>query len=170
MLAMTPEHSEFISSSEVCASCHTIKLPVLDKNNNVIKLAFEQTTYLEWVNSSFAYDGGELTTCQDCHMPQTYEGDKLDQFQIANIQDQTFPDAAEIIPSKERTVATRENYSRHTLSGINVFGLEMFRRQPSVWSLVEPRVALESDADGFDRMFHLLGHEAHHEGRIQPAA
>jgi hypothetical protein len=92
---LKPKHSEFLKSSQLCGSCHTISLPVID---NPIKTrseaqeqaellaaqtvpAFrkfhhhvEQATYLEWLNSEFEneFDASnpKAKTCQDCHMSQ----------------------------------------------------------------------------------------------------
>jgi len=149
MLSMTPKASDFLKSAEVCASCHVIRLPVLDKNNNfeATKLAVEQSTYLEWANSDFGYGGKEQVVCQSCHMSQSYKGKKLNQFQIANIQDQTFPASGEISDLKDRTVATREDYSRHTLGSINVFALEMFNQFKGLLGISKVNVETGWDGD-----------------------
>lgn len=34
---------------------------------------FEQTTYLEWLDSDFRPGGSDETSCQECHMPSTYQ-------------------------------------------------------------------------------------------------
>ena len=86
-VGMVPVFGAQVGESKVCASCHTIVLPVFDANGNQVTTAFEQTTYLEWLNSSFA---SQNQTCQNCHMPDNFKGEKL-AFQIANIEDSTFP-------------------------------------------------------------------------------
>ncbi len=58
-------------------------------------------------------------------MPGEYDGEEL-AFRIANIQDQTYPEADNRAPEAEVTVPIREGFARHTLLGINLFGLEMF--------------------------------------------
>ena len=147
-LGLEPQESAYISSSRVCASCHTIFLPILDVDGNEIGKGFEQVTYLEWLNSSFQDElGDELgsnpQTCQNCHMTDEYHGQKL-AFQVANIQDQTYPEADHLAPLEDITVPIRglsgstlpptldgfgdETFKRHTLLGINQFGLEMFRQ------------------------------------------
>lgn len=149
-LGLKPEQSEYISSSRVCASCHTIFLPVLDKDGTEIGKGFEQVTYLEWLNSSFQDElsnplsaGSAPQTCQSCHMTDEYHGTKL-AFQIANIQDQTYPEADNLAPVEDITVPIRglngstlppaldqlgdETFKRHTLLGINQFGLELFNQ------------------------------------------
>ncbi len=129
-LGMQPVYSEFIQTSKLCGSCHTIYLPVYDEAGNQVGSDFEQTTYLEWQNSAYQDEfgvGANPQTCQDCHMTGDYHGDDLD-FRIANIQDQTYPESDHRAPEAEITVPIREDFSRHTLLGINIFGLEMFNQ------------------------------------------
>ncbi len=72
-----PSGNEFISTSEMCGSCHDLTVPVLNHGMP------EQRTYTEWKFSSFSKDthvgydpirqanrpqGQER--CQDCHMPK----------------------------------------------------------------------------------------------------
>ncbi len=83
-MGLTPKFSAHISDSKLCASCHTIQLPVLDvgkkyEPNDLAHLtesvpsgAFhEQTTYLEWKNSRFSTENPQnkdtRKSCQDCH-------------------------------------------------------------------------------------------------------
>ena len=145
-LSLKPERSDYISTSRVCAGCHTIYLPVFNAKGEQLKKAFEQATYLEWLNSSFQDElgvGRDPQTCQNCHMTDEYHGQEL-AFQIANIQDQTYPAADHLAPLAEITVPIRgldgpdlppsldqlgsETFKRHTLLGINQFGLEMFNQ------------------------------------------
>src|SRR5262249_5839621 len=120
--------------SDLCASCHTIVLPIYDANGNPVmeggvpKTDFEQTTYLEWVNSAFSK--APAKQCQDCHMPGTFRGAKME-FKVANIEDTTFPrfrstDGSTTLPADEIDVQSRTDYPRHLLNGINLFALEMF--------------------------------------------
>ena len=121
------------SKAQLCASCHTIVLPVYDANGNQViehgvpKTDFEQTTYFEWLNSSFS---SRNQTCQNCHMPDNFMGVPL-QFQVANIEDSTFPVVPETgtptsLPANQLVLQERTFYARHQLLGINVFALEMF--------------------------------------------
>ncbi len=129
-LGMKPEYNATIKSSKICASCHTIYLPIYDADGNQVGSDFEQTTYLEWQNSAYQDEfggGSDPKTCQDCHMPNEYEGEAL-AFRIANIQDQTYPEADNRALEAEVTVPIREDFARHTLLGINIFGLEMFNQ------------------------------------------
>jgi hypothetical protein len=117
-----------IESSKLCGSCHTVVLPVYDATGKQVvhdgkpAMFTEQATYLEWLNSSFGN-----RSCQDCHMPRTYKGQPLS-YKIANIEDNTFPAVDFRAPDSDITLTTRDTYHRHTLLGINVFALEMFRQ------------------------------------------
>src|SRR5215469_16395631 len=95
-LGIQPIFGAQMARSNLCESCHTILLPIYDANGNQVmeggspKFDYEQTTYFEWENSSFAPGGSSPQTCQDCHMRGTYQGVPL-QFKIASIEDQGFP-------------------------------------------------------------------------------
>src|SRR5260370_12941535 len=114
-----------VGQAALGASCHPIVLTVYGAKGNQVKTDFEQTTYLEWQNSSFLNQ-----PCQDCHMPDTFKGTKLE-FQIANIEDSDFPVVPETgtqtsLPLDQLILQTRTFYARHFLNGINLFALEMF--------------------------------------------
>jgi hypothetical protein len=126
-LGLTPEYDAYVKESRLCGSCHTIYLPVYDAQGNKLKDEYEQTTYLEWLNSDFARQDAAGKTCQACHMPDTYHNQKL-AFEMAAIQDQNHPTAEHLAPLKDITVRKRSNFRRHTLLGINVFVLEMFNQ------------------------------------------
>ncbi|MGB5810548.1 MAG: hypothetical protein WBG86_08470, partial [Polyangiales bacterium] len=85
-LGLTPEHDETFSRSDICGTCHTVHLTILQDGKKV-GTVFEQTTYPEWAFSEFRTgitanypDGmgalpsgrpsaGNLQlTCQQCHM------------------------------------------------------------------------------------------------------
>jgi hypothetical protein len=129
-LGLTPMATEKnqIESSKLCGSCHTIVLPVYESSGRRAmrdgKPAefYEQTTYLEWLNSSFTD-----RSCQSCHMPTEYKGNPLS-YKIANIEDNTFPPVDFRSPDKDLVLTKRDPYHRHTLLGINLFALEMFKQ------------------------------------------
>jgi hypothetical protein len=132
-VGILPVFGAQVGEAKLCASCHTIVLPVYDSKGNPVtdggtpKTEFEQTTYFEWLNSSFA---SQNQTCQNCHMPDNFKGTKL-AFQIANIEDSTFPVVPETgtpttLPADQLILQERTFYARHQLSGINLFALEMF--------------------------------------------
>lgn len=123
-LATKPVQGIHIRNSKLCASCHTVYLPVLDTDGKVLTYKYEQATYLEWVNSDFN-DGRPLAqSCQECHMPPSFAGTPLDNLKIANVQDQDFPPSDHVA---NITVQKRSGYRRHLLQGANVYGLELFR-------------------------------------------
>jgi hypothetical protein len=131
-IGVNPKFAGQIQSSLLCSSCHTIFLPVYDQNGNqrldehgAPKVSHEQTTFLEWVNSVYADNGPNPQSCQGCHMPRQYDGHALT-FNIANIEDNTFPPEPFRAPDDEIQLTRRTTYSRHTLLGINLFALEMF--------------------------------------------
>jgi len=90
---LKPKHGEFLKSSQLCGTCHTVALPALDKpidpadpahaSDPLLKAQtspvfrkfqhhIEQATYLEWLNSEYENEidtkNPKAKTCQDCHM------------------------------------------------------------------------------------------------------
>lgn len=134
-LAIEPVANDFIKSSQVCQSCHTIRLPVFDADNRLLVTEaettlqlFEQTTFLEWLNSDFA-QGNTAKACQECHMPTQLNGDGPTlEFKIAGIQDQDYPYSEHAVALTDRMVNPRPDFARHALHGINLFALEMFNQ------------------------------------------
>lgn len=155
-LQMTPLHADHMSQGAMCGSCHTIELPVFDGGKPVMRkdpktgkeeqlVHFEQTTYLEWLNSDFQnevepVDWASVQTCQDCHMSDEFRGNRL-RMAIANIEDANYPDTDNRLPDAEIDVRPRD-FKRHTLLGINLFGLEMFQQFNLILGLrtVDPMV------------------------------
>jgi Cytochrome P460 len=140
---ITPRLGEQIKTSALCGSCHTVILPVLDQRGKPVldkngkpKEFYEQTTYPEWVNSVYQnerepIDRASVRTCQDCHMPTKFLDRPL-VFRMANIEDVDYPYTDYRLPDKDITVRVRDKYSRHTLLGINQFGLMMFEQFPDI--------------------------------------
>ena len=156
-LGFKPKHNPYIKSSRMCGTCHVVNLPIVDKplhageapgvleqaeQNPLFKKYHhhvEQATYLEWLNSEFEnefnVENPQAKTCQDCHMARDYHNDELDlhleriETRIAAIQDDTYPDAENLVAQKELLVRLRkEGYARHNFRGLNVFLLEMFNQ------------------------------------------
>lgn len=182
-LGVTPTYGKHMGKSQLCGSCHVVRLPVFEavsgkpvkrgKNRELVVLngrkdssnpgtdvdgkpvlagirndglghgdrTYEQTTYFEWQNSIYNDEEVDPLTgkqqqpkleaqgCQDCHMPQTYHGKKL-AVKIANIQDTDLADVHGRLPGEDVTLSKKQNFSRHSLNGINVFVLEMFGQFP----------------------------------------
>lgn len=133
-LGIKPQQREYIKSSRMCGSCHTIRLPVLDSPVSG-SFSIEQATYLEWLNSAyqneFAPVSSTAKTCQDCHMPSDIHNKDVDldrlKERIAIIEDNTYPAAFGRAPDEEIRVRERKKgFVRHTLLGMNAFLLEIF--------------------------------------------
>ncbi len=92
-IGVKPKHNDYIQSSRMCGTCHTVTLPVVDHpfgdhqpepeqqelvNAQLVPLFkkfhhhVEQATYLEWLNSEFENEfntnNPKAKSCQDCHM------------------------------------------------------------------------------------------------------
>jgi hypothetical protein len=125
-LGVNPLDGQQIKDSALCGSCHTVIVPVYNRQGERVmedgkpKFFDEQATFYEWRNSSLV-----SISCAECHMPTEYEGHKL-AYKIANIEDNTFPKFEFQAPDQDITLKVRDPYPRHTLLGINVFALEMF--------------------------------------------
>ena len=154
---MKPKHGEFLRSSQMCGTCHTVSLPAVDMPADAKHPAdelnaaqtvplfqkfhhhVEQATYLEWLNSEYENEvnrqNPKAKSCQDCHMPSGLKDEKhkLDipqlKTRIAAVQDATYPDAENLAPHKDLDVRLRETgYRRHNFGGLNVFLVEMFNQ------------------------------------------
>lgn len=68
-VGFTPTYSSHIESSKLCATCHTLFTPTIDKSGNIVGEIPEQTPYLEWEHSDYG-DGKNKDdiSCQQCHM------------------------------------------------------------------------------------------------------
>lgn len=153
-LGVTPKHSAFLQSSQMCGSCHTVTLPAVDHPLTVTEYDelndaeavkefagfhhhVEQATYLEWLNSEFENEfqteNPNAKTCQDCHMSKGLVDEKnginLESLatRMAIIQDSTYPDAENLASHEKLDVKIRkEGFKRHNFSGLNMFLLELF--------------------------------------------
>jgi hypothetical protein len=143
---IVPEHSADIKSSELCASCHTIHLPVLHRGKTVAH-SYEQATYPEWAFSAYRTGtiaggalplgpGSKAQSCQDCHMPNRNAFGLPLQSKIASIQEYSnFPQAEHTLPAQEIDLPVREGYARHTLVGLNLFLIRIAQQFPKVLGL-----------------------------------
>ncbi len=99
-----PVFGEHMRNSEVCASCHSLYTHTQDlQGEETGQVFFEQTTYLEWVNSAF---NAENVQCQSCHMPLV-EGGAI----AATQPNWLFP----------------QRFGKHHLVGGNAFMLKLMR-------------------------------------------
>jgi hypothetical protein len=158
-LRVIPEHNKAISTSEVCGSCHSIHLPVLDRPQpeerclpqtnpadpfRCFPKRYEQTTYPEWVFSAFrtgwlgdkalpSGPGDTPLSCQQCHMPSTDTAGKPLQSKIASIEEYSnYPQTDYRLPAAEIDLPVRSPYAQHQLVGLNVFLVEMAQQKPEI--------------------------------------
>ncbi len=143
-LGMTPQHNTTISSSEMCGSCHTVHLPVL-QDGKVLGHVYEQLTYPEWAFSDFRTgstpegdalphgQGAQWTSCQGCHLPDSDAAGNKVTSKIASIQERSnFPQADFARAADLIDLPLREGFSRHVLVGLNVFLIKMAQQFPEV--------------------------------------
>ncbi|HEY2860923.1 MAG TPA: cytochrome P460 family protein [Terracidiphilus sp.] len=133
-----PKFDAYIQSPQMCGTCHTILLPVLDSPKEG-KMSVEQATYPEWLNSDFRNEYGSVgatpKTCQDCHMPTGYTNHKTNRNvaqikdKIAIVQDGTYAAVEHLASPDDVNVRYRETgFKRHELLGTNGFLLQMFQK------------------------------------------
>jgi hypothetical protein len=72
-----PSAEYIINDAEHCATCHNLFTNYVLQNGELSDEKFpEQTPYYEWKNSVYS-TGGDLLTCQGCHMPQSASAIKI---------------------------------------------------------------------------------------------
>ena len=144
-----------LMSPEMCGSCHTIHLPVLDDPvgrqrstpDDPFKpypKVYEQATYPEWVFSAYRTgeaDGkplplgpGKLAkSCQGCHMPDHDAKGSAYSSKIATVEEfNNYPETDYRLPPADIDLDIRSPYGRHELVGLNIFLLKMFQQFPDV--------------------------------------
>ncbi len=161
-LRLTPKHNASISTSEVCGSCHSIHLPVLDREQpedrcqpqthppdplRCFPKRYEQTTYPEWAFSGYrsgmlgeqplpSGPGATPKTCQDCHMPSRNADGTPIKSKIAAIEEYSnYPQTDYRLDAKEIDLPVREGYAQHVLVGLNIFLIEMAQQFPDVFGI-----------------------------------
>jgi hypothetical protein len=103
----TPTYAEHVLSSELCATCHTVLVPVLDAQGSPTGAQFvEQAPYFEWLSSSFA----PATPCASCHLPPNGADGLPLQMPIAK-----YPD----------NLSARSPFGQHTFEGGNAYMLRV---------------------------------------------
>jgi mono/diheme cytochrome c family protein len=131
-LDVRPEFARQIGSSELCGSCHDILLPVFDNSGQRVGASYEQSTYLEWLNSERGRPGPKFRSCQNCHMPTRYKGSDL-HFKIANSEStDQFPPTTNRLPGRDIKLTRRNRFHRHSLHGLNGFLNEFFQQFPLI--------------------------------------
>jgi hypothetical protein len=97
-----PAQANHIADSELCATCHTLYTPTLDREGNVIGEFPEQVPYFEWFYSDYR----QSQSCQDCHMPEAVGG-----VRVSNTGD-----------------TLRSPFYQHLFVGGNSYMLEVFQQ------------------------------------------
>ena len=139
-LGLTPGFGAQIADAGLCGSCHNILLPKFSNEGDILGYSYEQTTHLEWTNSIYARPGPDAQTCQDCHMQNHYRGDRIET-KIANIESPDFPPTTHRLPDADITQTLREDFSRHTLLGLNIFLNEIFQQFPLLLGYRQGQIA-----------------------------
>jgi hypothetical protein len=135
-LGVKPKYNPYIQTSQMCGSCHTIVLPVLDSPRPGAT-EVEQATYPEWLNSQYRNEYGSAgatpKSCQDCHMLTSYTNTAENvsvpriETRMAIVQDLTLPATEHLATPDQLNVRFRtEGYRRHELLGTNAFLQQMF--------------------------------------------
>jgi hypothetical protein len=145
-LGIKPVHDDNFATSELCGTCHTVHLPVLN-DGAVIGYTYEQTTYPEWLFSAYRTGtspngdlplgaGDRAASCLDCHMINKDPDGEPFVDKIASIQEYSnFPQAEYNLGPKDIDVKEREGFARHTLVGLNVFLTKMAQQFPDVFGI-----------------------------------
>ena len=108
-------------NSEVCASCHSLYSHTQDlEGEETGQVFFEQTTYLEWVNSAY---NAENVQCQSCHMPLVEGG---------------------AIAATQPNWLFNQRFGKHHLVGGNAFMLKLMRDQAVALELSATTVQFDS--------------------------
>ena len=170
---MPPEHKEYVKNSEMCASCHTVHLPVLHGGKTVAR-TYEQATYPEWAFSAYRTGatadgplplgaGDKPKSCQDCHMPSRDAAGNPYRSKIATIQEYSnFPQTEYTLPAQDIDLPIREGYARHTLVGLNLFLIKMAQQFPQVLgiSTEDPMLTGKRGVDALATTENAIGEQA----------
>jgi len=100
-----PTLGEHVTSSGLCASCHTVVTHAVRPGGRGPPFP-EQSPFLEWQASAYGDGGANGRTCQDCHMPEVGED----------------------VPVTRVLGRDRPGVSRHVFRGGNFFMLRMLNR------------------------------------------
>jgi hypothetical protein len=138
------EQTPHIRSSEYCGGCHVVIVPKIPadyrKGGAVpnmpgttytgdpftdpnVQLAYEQTTYFEFVNSGFP---DKKIECQTCHMPGLQPAGQ----KVASLSPAWYTPENPDVPERD--------YKRHRILGINLFVHEMFQQFSDILGLADP--------------------------------
>lgn len=126
MVNYTPTAADHITKSELCATCHTVLIPIFSKGQKVGDF-LEQAPFLEWQNSTFSPG----SPCGSCHLP-TKDG---------NMMDISTP-----IAKWPANLASRSPFGQHHLSGGNAYMLGILAENVEWTGANVPKQELEAAA------------------------
>ncbi len=131
----TPTFADHVTSSDLCATCHTVIVPLLDASGAPTGGQFvEQAPFFEWQNSSF----GSVTPCGHCHLPTTDAAGAPIESPIAK-----YPD----------NLAKRSPFGKHTFEGGNAYMLGLLGDNlPWTGSTVPAAELVEAAARGEEHL------------------
>ncbi|MEZ5979643.1 MAG: hypothetical protein R3F34_15700 [Planctomycetota bacterium] len=137
----TPTEASHVTTSALCASCHTLETHALDADGEEVGVHFlEQSPYLEWRNSDFRDEGdpGPLAaSCQSCHVPKhDLLGRPISTRIARNPAGRDFP-----------PVEPRDTYGRHAFVGGNTTVLSMLRDFGAELGVTAPAEAFQRTID-----------------------
>jgi len=115
-----PAHGAHVTSSGLCASCHTVITHSVRPDGRGPSFP-EQAPFLEWRASAYADGGVNASSCQDCHMPVVGED----------------------VPVTRVLGQARPDVSRHVFRGGNFFMLAMLNRYRNELGVTALPAALE---------------------------
>jgi hypothetical protein len=101
----TPMSAAHITTSEVCATCHTVVIPIM-QNGQKQGDFLEQSPYLEWLNSTYAPG----VACATCHLPT---------------KDENMVDYSSPLAKWPDGLGARTPFGKHRFSGGNAYMLTM---------------------------------------------
>jgi len=142
-MGIRPAHNATIETSELCGTCHTVHLPVM-QDARIVAHTYEQTTYPEWAFSAYrtgdSPDGalplgaGPLAqSCQSCHMPSRDGNGRPHRSKIASIQEHSgFPQVENNLGPQDIDLPVRDDFAEHTLVGLNIFLVKMAQQFPDI--------------------------------------
>lgn len=129
-----PRESAHVTSSNLCASCHTLTTAAVDPNGMPTGGHLpEQSLFLEWQNSVFndqvAQPAAEAASCQACHTPRTDRDGNPIQTQIAE---------------SALGTAVRASLGRHVFVGGNTLVPQILRDQANDLRPLAPAAAFDA--------------------------
>jgi hypothetical protein len=135
----TPMHAAHVTTSALCATCHTLTTHALTADGAPTEHEYlEQSPYFEWRNSVYNDEtdapGPEAASCQSCHVPRDdVDGTPITTRIARNPGGRDFP-----------FVAPREPFGRHVFVGGNTLTPAILRDNASELGTTVPPAAFDA--------------------------